>query len=153
MLMENGKSPDFITKDESGNEISLTNLKGKNFVLYFYPKDDTPGCTIEANDFTKLKPQFEALNCLIFGVSKDSAKSHTAFKEKHCLSFPLLLDLNGEICTKFDVLKEKSMFGKKYIGISRDTFLIDKEGKIIKIWRNVSANGHAEEVLKTLKSL
>jgi peroxiredoxin Q/BCP len=153
MTSENEKCPNFKTKDEAGSEVSLASLEGKNFVLYFYPKDDTPGCTIEANDFNRLKADFEKQNCLVFGVSRDSTKSHLKFKEKYCLNFPLLMDEEGEICTKFDVLKEKSMFGKKYIGISRDTFLVDAKGNIAKVWRNVSANGHAEEVLQTLKSL
>ncbi len=153
MLTENTKCPSFTAKDEQGTEISLTSLKDKNFVLYFYPKDDTPGCTIEANDFNKLNPEFEKLNCLVIGVSKDEAKSHLKFKEKYCLNFPLIVDTEGTLCTQFDVLKEKSMFGKKYIGISRDTFLINSKGEIAKIWRNVSSNGHANEVLSTLKSL
>ena len=153
MTLENTKCPNFKTTDEVGNEVSLASLQGKNFILYFYPKDDTPGCTIEANDFNRLKQDFEQANCLVFGISRDGAKSHIKFKEKYCLNFPLLLDEKGEICTSFDVLKEKSMFGKKYIGVSRDTFLVNSNGDIAKVWRNVSANGHAEEVLKTLKSL
>ena len=152
-LKENMNCPNFEAKDENGNLISLNSLKGTNFVLYFYPKDDTPGCTIEANDFNKLKPEFEGLNCKIFGVSKDDEKSHKAFKEKYCLNFPLLLDTEGKICEMFDVIKEKSMFGKKYMGISRDTFLINTKGEIIKIWRNVSAAGHAALVLKEIKSI
>ncbi len=153
-MIEEGKlCPNFASKDEVGNEISPSLLKGQNFVLYFYPKDDTPGCTIEANDFNRLKAEFAKLNCLILGISKDDAKSHIKFKEKYCLEFPLLLDENESLCKIFDVLKEKSMFGKKYIGISRDTFLINSKGEIAKIWRNVSANGHAQDVLNIVKSL
>lgn len=146
-------APQFAVKDEEGKIVSSSALKGSNFVLYFYPKDDTPGCTIEANEFNGLKKEFEALNCKIFGVSKDSAKSHKAFKEKYCLNFPLLLDEEGELCKAFDVWKEKQMFGKKYMGISRDTFLINKDGILSFIWRNVRANSHADEVLKQLKKL
>lgn len=153
-MLEAGKlAPSFNTHDEAGNVVTNITLNGSNFVLYFYPKDDTPGCTIEANDFNKLKQEFEKLECKIFGVSADSAKSHNKFKEKYCLNFPLLMDENKEICKNFDVIKEKSMFGKKYMGISRDTFLIGKDGKIIKIWRNVSATGHAQNVLNELKKL
>ena len=153
MLTEGAKVPNFIASDEGGNEVSSSKLFGKNFVLYFYPKDDTPGCTVEANDFNKLKAEFEALNCFIFGISKDSAKSHIAFKDKYCLNFPLITDESTEICNMFGTLREKSMFGKKYMGVSRDTFLIDKNGIIVKVWREVSANGHADEVLKKVKSL
>lgn len=152
-MKEGQLCPSFEAKEEAGNVVSTANLKGANFVLYFYPKDDTPGCTIEANEFNKLKPEFEKLNCKLFGVSKDTAKSHLAFKEKYCLEFPLLLDEEGKLCEMFDVIKEKSMFGKKYMGISRDTFLIDSTGKVVKIWRNVSANGHAMEVLNELKKI
>lgn len=153
MLKENANCPEFEAIDENGNSISLKTLKGTNFVLYFYPKDDTPGCTIEANDFNKLKGEFEKLNCQIFGVSRDSGKSHKAFKEKYCLEFPLIVDGEEKLCKMFDVMQEKSMFGKKYMGVSRDTFLINKEGKIAFIWRNVSASGHAQDVLKKLESL
>ena len=153
MILEGKKCPDFIAKDENDNNISLESLSGKNFVLYFYPKDDTPGCTIEANDFNRLKSNFETLNCVIIGVSKDSAKSHIKFKEKHSLNFSLITDESKDLCNIFGTLKEKSMFGKKYIGVSRDTFLINKDGIVIKVWNNVSAKGHADDVLKTVKSL
>ena len=153
MVEVNGKCPDFESVDENENVVSLEKLKGSNFILYFYPKDDTPGCTIEANDFNKLKPEFEKLNCQIFGVSKDSHKSHKAFKEKYCLEFPLIVDSEEKLCKTFDVIKEKSMFGKKYMGISRDTFLINKEGVVVSAWRNVSAAGHAKEVFEKLKNL
>lgn len=153
MILQGDKCPNFASKDEAGKDVSLSSLLGKNIVLYFYPKDDTPGCTIEANDFNRLKAEFNKLNCTIIGVSKDSVKSHIKFKEKFSLNFPLIADESKEICNMFGVLKEKSMFGKKYIGVSRDTFLIDKDGIIVKIWNNVSAKNHAEDVLKALKSL
>lgn len=151
MLSIGSDCPTFNVKDESRNNISSLDLRGINFVLYFYPKDDTPGCTIEANDFNKLKLEFEKLDCKIFGVSKDGVKSHKSFKEKYCLNFPLILDEDSKLCQTFNVMKEKSMFGKKYVGISRDTFLIDRGGRINFIWRNVSANGHANDVLTKLK--
>lgn len=154
MTLEVGKdAPLFGALSDENEEITLDELKGKNVVLYFYPKDDTPGCTIEAQDFTKKIQEFEKLDCVILGVSKDSQKSHCKFVEKYNLAFNLLVDEDGDICQKYGVVKEKSMFGKKYIGIDRTTFLIDKTGKIAKIWRSVKVNGHVEEVLKELKKL
>jgi thioredoxin-dependent peroxiredoxin len=153
MILKGDKCPNFIGKDENGEEISSSSLLGKNFVLYFYPKNDTPGCTIEANEFNNLLLEFEKLNCTVVGISKDSPKSHNKFKEKYCLKFPLITDESTEICNTFGVMKEKSMFGKKYLGISRDTFLVDKNGNIVKIWNNVTASGHANDVLTALKSL
>ncbi len=147
------KAPSFKLESDEGESISLADLKGKNVVLYFYPKDDTPGCTIEAQDFSKKIKEFEALDCVILGVSKDSVKSHCKFIEKYSLNFNLLADETGEVCEKYGVLKEKSMFGKKSFGIERSTFLIDKIGKIAKIWRKVSVNGHVEEVLASLKKI
>lgn len=154
MTIEIGnKAPLFALKNEKNQEISLSDLKGKNIVLYFYPKDDTPGCTIEAQDFTKRIKEFEKLNTIILGVSKDSCEKHTKFIEKYNLAFSLLVDEEAELCKKYDVIKEKSMFGKKYLGIDRSTFLINKIGKIAKIWRSVKVNGHVEEVLKEVKTL
>lgn len=150
MTLEIGNSaPLFSTASDEG-EISLSDLKGKNVVLYFYPKDDTPGCTIEAQDFTKKIKEFEKLDCVVLGVSKDSVKSHCNFINKYNLAYNLLADTDGEICAKYEVIKEKSMFGKKYFGIDRSTFLIDKMGKIVKIWNSVKVNGHVEEVLEVL---
>jgi thioredoxin-dependent peroxiredoxin len=152
MKLEAGQAaPLFSAKSDEGLEIELSELKGKNVVLYFYPKDDTPGCTIEAQDFTKKIQEFEKLDCIVLGVSKDSAKSHCKFIEKYNLAFNLLVDEQAEICQSYGVVKEKSMFGKKYMGIDRSTFLIDKMGKIIRIWTSVKVNGHVEEVLKELQ--
>jgi peroxiredoxin Q/BCP len=148
----NSVAPLFTAKSEDG-EISLANLKGKNVVLYFYPKDDTPGCTIEAQDFSKKIKDFEKLNCVVLGVSKDGVKSHCKFIEKYNLSFSLLADEDGEICQLYGVIKEKSMFGKKYLGIDRSTFLINKLGKISAIWESVKVNGHVDEVLSELKKI
>ena len=122
-------------------------------MLYFYPKDDTPGCTIEAQDFTKKIADFEKLNCVVLGVSRDGINSHCRFVEKYNLAFNLLADESGELCKSYEVLGEKSMFGKKYIGINRSTFLIDKLGKIAHIWRSVSVKGHVDEVLAILSEL
>lgn len=150
MELEVGKAaPTFSLASDEG-EISLSDLKGKNVVLYFYPKDDTPGCTIEAQDFTKKIKAFEKLDCVILGISKDSVKSHCNFINKYDLAFNLLADTEGEVCAKYGVITEKSMFGKKYLGIDRSTFLIDKVGKIIRIWNSVKVNGHVEEVLEAL---
>jgi peroxiredoxin Q/BCP len=153
MTLEIGQAaPLFALLSDEGSEISLVELKGKNVVLYFYPKDDTPGCTIEAQDFTKKVKEFEKLDCVILGVSKDNVFSHCSFIEKYNLAFNLLADETSETCEKYGVIKQKSMFGKKYMGIDRSTFLIDKIGKIVGIWRSVNVNGHVDEVLKALKS-
>ncbi len=152
--MEIGElAPLFSLKSDEGTKIDLADLKGKNVVLYFYPKDDTPGCTIEAQDFTKKIAEFEKLNCVVLGVSKDGVTSHCRFVEKYNLAFNLLADESGEACKAYDVLKQKSMFGKKYLGIDRTTFLIDRLGKIANIWGSVSINGHVEEVLAALSEL
>ena len=153
MALEIGKSAPAFTLASDEGEISLSDLKGQNVVLYFYPKDDTPGCTIEAQDFTKKVKEFEKKNCVILGISKDSVKSHCNFIEKYKLGFNLLADVDGEVCKKYDVIKEKSMFGKKYMGIDRTTFLIDSFGKISQIWNNVKVNGHVEEVLAALNEI
>ena len=154
MTLEVGKAaPLFSLPSDEGSNINLKELKGKNVVLYFYPKDNTPGCTIEAQDFTKKIAEFEALDCVILGVSKDSIAKHCNFIEKYNLAFNLLADVEGEICEEYEVIKEKSMFGKKYLGIDRSTFLIDKLGKIAHIWRGVKVKGHVEEVLEELAKL
>jgi peroxiredoxin Q/BCP len=154
MKLEIGQAaPLFSAQSDEGVEISLTDLKGKNVVLYFYPKDDTPGCTIEAQDFTKKIKEFEKLDCVVLGVSKDNLQSHCKFIEKYNLAFNLLLDENAAICADYDVVKEKSMFGKKYLGIDRSTFLINKMGKIAKIWTSVKVNGHVEDVLSQLAKI
>lgn len=154
MTIEIGnKAPLFALKNDKGEEISLADLKGKNVVLYFYPKDNTPGCTIEAQDFNNKLAEFNKLDTIILGVSKDSAKSHSNFIAKYNLEFDLLVDSESELCNQYGIIKEKSMFGKKYMGIDRSTFLIDKMGKIAKIWRSVKVKGHVDEVIKEIKSL
>ena len=119
-------------------------------MLYFYPRDDTPGCTIETNDFNKLLPQFKKINCEIFGISKDSLNSHKKFKKKYDIKFDLLSDENKEIIKKYKVWGKKQFMGRKFMGLIRSTFLIDKKGKIIKIWKNVKVKDHAKEVLEPL---
>ncbi len=146
-------APLFAALSDKNEEVSLSDLKGQNVVLYFYPKDNTPGCTIEAQDFTKKIKDFKKLDCVVLGVSKDSIKKHCNFIDKFNLELTLLADESGEVCEQYGVLKEKSMFGKKYIGIDRSTFLIDKIGKISQIWRSVKVNGHVDEVLEELSKL
>jgi peroxiredoxin Q/BCP len=153
MKLEIGRPAPIFSLASDEGEISLSDLKGKNVVLYFYPKDDTPGCTIEAQDFAKKNQDFEKLNCVILGISKDSVKSHCNFIEKYKLNFNLLSDTDGEVCEKYGVIKEKSMFGKKYFGIDRTTILIDRFGTINQIWNSVKVNGHVEEVLAALKKI
>jgi peroxiredoxin Q/BCP len=152
MTIEIGQiAPLFSLISDEGEEISLAELKGKYVVLYFYPKDDTPGCTIEAQDFSKKNAEFEKLEAIVLGVSKDNVASHCKFIDKYKLSISLLADENGEVCKSYDVIKEKSMFGKKYFGIDRSTFLIDKMGRIIDSWTSVKVKGHVDEVLKNLE--
>ena len=147
------KAPIFKSISTSKNNFDLKNFSGKYIVLYFYPKDDTPGCTIETNDFNKLLPQFKKINCEIFGISKDSLNSHKKFKKKYDIKFDLLSDENKEIIKKYKVWGKKQFMGRKFMGLIRSTFLIDKKGKIIKIWKNVKVKDHAKEVLETLKDL
>jgi len=147
------KAPDFSLPADGGQTISLASLKGKPVVLYFYPKDDTPGCTIEAKDFRDNLKEFEKSDAVILGASKDSVESHEKFKKKFCLPFPLLSDETGKLCQDYGVWGEKSMYGKKYMGIERATFLIDKTGTIRNIWRKVKVDNHVKEVLDAVKAL
>ena len=151
MIKENTKAKDFILPSTNGKTLKLKDLKGKFVVIYFYPKDDTPGCTIETNDFSKLSPKFKKLNCEIYGISKDSLKSHIKFKDKYKIKIDLLSDENLKVLKKYKVWGKKKFMGKEFIGILRTTFLIDKKGKIVKIWKNVKVKDHAQDVLKVLK--
>ncbi len=146
-------APNFDMHTNGDGKASLAKLAEKNVVLYFYPKDDTPGCTIEAKDFRDNIKEFEKAGAVIIGVSKDSVKSHDKFQEKYCLPFPLASDENGEVCEAYGTWVEKSMYGKKYMGIQRDTFLIDGKGIIRQIWRKVKVDGHVTEVLAAVKAL
>ena len=133
--------------------IDSTDLIGKSYVIYFYPKDNTPGCTQEGEDFRDLYKEFKKLKTEIYGVSRDSLKSHEGFKEKYKYPFELISDPEEKLCNLFDVIKEKNMYGKKYMGIERSTFLINKEGKLSAEWRKVKVNGHAAEVLEEVKKI
>jgi len=145
------KAPLFDVKFDK--PVSKETLMGKNMVLYFYPKDDTPGCTIEAKDFRDHIKDFEKANTVIIGVSKDSIDSHEKFTKKFCLPFPLASDETGKMCEDYGVWVEKSMYGKTYMGIERTTFLISKDGIIRNIWRKVKVEGHVKEVLDAAKGL
>ena len=149
----NSKAPSFSLPSTSNNEYSLKDSLGKYIVLYFYPKDDTPGCTIETNDFNKLLPKFKKLNCEVLGVSKDSLKSHEKFREKYKIKFNLLADEEIKVLKKYKVWGKKKFMGREFMGIIRTTYLIDKKGKILKVWDNVKVKDHAKEVLETLQNI
>jgi len=153
MIEEKTKAPDFTLPSTNGENQKLKDLLGKYVVIYFYPKDDTPGCTIETNDFNKLLPKFKKLNCEIFGISKDTIKSHDKFKEKFKIKFDLLSDEELKVLKKYKVWGKKKFMGREFMGIIRSTLLIDKKGKVLKVWDNVKVKDHAKEVLETLKSL
>jgi len=148
----NTKAPNFILPSTSKVNYSLKNSLGKYVVIYFYPKDDTPGCTIETNDFNKLISKFKKLECQIYGISKDSLDSHDKFRNKYKINFDLLSDEKIKVLKKYKVWGKKKFMGREFMGIIRTTFLIDKKGKIIKIWNNVKVKDHAKEVLETLKT-
>ncbi|AJE46324.1 thioredoxin-dependent thiol peroxidase [Celeribacter indicus] len=147
MLEPGSPAPDFTLPRDGGGEVTLSGLRGQKVVLYFYPKDDTPGCTTEALDFTALKDEFAAAGVAVFGVSKDSVTKHESFCRKHSLGIPLLSDENGTVCEDYGVWGEKQMYGKTFMGITRATFLVDEEGQIAQVWPKVKVTGHAEEVL------
>lgn len=147
------KVPDFRLPATGDQIISLSGLKGKHLVLYFYPRDSTPGCTLEGHDFRDQIKKFRALNAVVLGVSRDSLKSHAAFREKECFPFDLLSDTEEKLCTLFDVIREKNMYGKKVMGIERSTFLIDSGGVLRHEWRKVKVAGHVAEVLDALKKI
>ena len=143
-----------FTADATGNQkIRLKDLRDKNVVIYFYPKDSTPGCTTEGRDFSALHTKFKRANTVILGVSRDSIASHEKFKAKQGFKFDLVSDPDEAICKKFDVIQEKTLYGRKFMGVVRSTFLIDADGKLRKEWRNVKVAGHAEEVLEAAKAL
>lgn len=141
-------APPFAMPDAEGNVVTSEGLAGAPVVLFFYPRDDTSGCTKEAIAFSALKPQFDALGVKVFGVSKDSVASHAKFAAKHDLTVPLLSDADTQVCEDYGVWKEKSMYGRKFMGIERTTVLIDAEGRIARIWPKVKVPGHAEAVLQ-----
>ena len=143
-------APDFTLPSDAGNEVSLSFFRGKNIVLYFYPKDGTSGCTREAQGFRDLTEEFDRANVVILGVSKDSVKSHQRFKEKHNLPFTLLSDPEGRVQDRYGVWKQKSMFGRTFMGTERTTFLIEPEGTVTKVYRKVRVKGHAQACLLDL---
>ncbi|MBM3543196.1 MAG: thioredoxin-dependent thiol peroxidase [Alphaproteobacteria bacterium] len=146
------EAPDFTLPTDGGGKISLKSLKGKSVVLYFYPKDDTSGCTAEACAFRDATPDFSQVKAEIVGISRDSVASHDKFKKKYQLPFPLASDEDGKVCEAYGTWVEKSMYGRKYMGIERSTFLIDGNGMIRAIWRKVKVPGHAEDVLEAVKA-
>ena len=147
------KLPDLTLPASGGREIKLRDLKGHNLVLYFYPKDNTPGCTQEGQDFRDLYKKFRAANTEVIGISKDSVKSHDSFIAKFGFPFVLISDPEQQACDAFGVFIEKSMYGKKYMGIDRSTYLFDDQGVLQREWRGVKVKGHAEEVLEAAKAL
>ena len=153
VLAEGDAAPDFTLPRDGGETMSLSDFAGKKLVLFFYPKDDTSGCTKEAIAFTGLEADFSAAGAAVVGASKDTVAKHEKFRAKHDLSVPLLSDAESDLCERYGVWVEKSMYGKKYMGIERSTFLIDGNGRIAKIWRKVKVPGHAEEVLDAVTAL
>lgn len=152
MTIEIGmQAPNFTLEAHTGEKVTLSDLKGKNVVLYFYPKDMTPGCTTEACDFRDRFENFSELNAVILGISPDPVDRHQKFVEKHGLPFLLLADTDHKIAKRYGVWKLKKNFGKEYMGIERSTFIIDKEGRIVKEWRKVQVKGHVEEALKYIR--
>jgi bacterioferritin comigratory protein len=144
-------APDFTLPSDGGNEISLSDYRGKKVILYFYPKDSTSGCTMEAQAFRDHKEDFQALGYEILGISRDSVRRHCNFRDKNELNFPLLADTEETVCQLYGVMKEKSMYGRKYMGIERSTFLIDEEGRLTEEFRNVKASKHVDELLSHLR--
>lgn len=151
MLKEGLKAPAFTLPDSKGKKISLKDFNGKKVVVYFYPKDNTSGCTTEACSFRDEYPNFKKLKTVVLGVSADSIESHKKFSDKHELPFTLLSDTDKKVLEKYGVWKEKSMYGKKYMGIERTTVVIDEKGKVVKIFPKVKVKGHVEEVLEYVK--
>ena len=151
MLKDGDIAPDFALVDEEGNIKRLSNLKGRYKVVYFYPKDDTTGCTREAIDFTGLKPEFDKFGAEIVGISPDGAKSHAKFRDKHNLHVTLLADEEKSASEAYGVWAEKKMYGKSYMGVDRSTFLVGPDGRILQVWRSVKVPGHAAAVLEALK--
>ena len=147
------KAPDFSLPTDGNGKVSLSKLKGKKVILYFYPKDDTSGCTAEACGFRDSLPKFGKSDAVVIGISRDSVASHDKFKKKYDLPFTLASDEDGKVCEAYGTWAEKSMYGRKYMGIERATFLIDPKGAIRNIWRKVKVTGHVDEVLAAVRAL
>lgn len=152
-MKQGDKAPAFAAPDQTGAVRKLSDYKGKFVVVYFYPKDDTPGCTLEGKDFAAHEAAFAKRGAVVFGVSKDSVKSHAKFHEKYCFNFPLLSAEESTLCEDYGVWVEKSMYGKKYMGTERTTFLIDPKGTIAHVWNKVKVDGHVADVLQTIDNL
>jgi len=152
-LAEGDKAPAFTLPSEAGGEVSLADFKGKKLVLYFYPKADTPGCTTEAIDFSRLSKTFAKAGTMVLGISADPVRALGRFREKHDLTVPLLSDEKHAMLTAYGVWREKTMYGRKFMGIKRTTALIGPDGRIARLWQNVKVPGHAEEVLAAAKAL
>ncbi len=152
-LEPGAKAPDFTLPADDGGEVMLHELRGKPVVLYFYPRDDTPGCTREACSFRDRKSDMEQLGASVLGVSPDNVTSHQKFRDKHSLNFPILADAGHKVAEQYGAWREKVRFGKRAMGIQRSTFVIDREGVIRKVWKNVQVDGHDEQVLAALRSL
>jgi len=153
MIKEKTKAPIFKLPSTNKKDYSLKDSIGKFVIIYFYPKDDTPGCTIETNDFNKLLSKFKKFDCEVYGISKDNLKSHDKFRDKYKIKFDLLADEELKVLKKYRVWGKKKFMGREFMGIIRTTFLLDKKGKIIKIWNNVKVKDHAKEVLETVKNI
>lgn len=153
MLQDGETAPDFSLYDDTGSVVRLSKIKGRPVVVYFYPKDDTSGCTQEAKDFSCLADDFAKAGADVLGISPDTAASHKKFKTKHDLPLRLLADENKDAANAYGVWVEKSMYGRKYMGVERSTFLIDSKGKLVRSWRKVKVPGHAEDVLAAVKAL
>ncbi len=152
-IEEGAKAPAFTLKADDGSKVKMSELKGQPVVIYFYPKDDTPGCTKEACAFRDRSSELTKLGAKVFGVSPDSVESHVKFKQKYKLNFPLLADEDHAVAEKFGAWREKNMYGKKSMGIQRSTFLIDATGNVAKVWKKVSVDGHDQQVIDALKEL
>lgn len=153
MPQDGDKAPDFTLATESGKPLKLSSLKGKPVVVYFYPKDDTSGCTLEAKDFSRLAPEFRKAGAEVVGISPDSVESHQKFSKKYDLAVRLAADTDKAVAGAYGVWVEKSMYGRKYMGVERSTFLVGKDGRIANSWRKVKVPGHAEEVLAAVRVL
>lgn len=153
MIEHGSEAPDFTLPRDGGEEVTLSALRPKAVVLYFYPKDDTSGCTKEAIAFTEHLAEFDAAGAVVLGVSKDTVAKHEKFRDKHELGVALLSDADSDVCERYGVWVEKSMYGKKYMGIERATFLIGGDGTVAQVWRKVKVAGHAEAVVEAVKAL